>query len=357
MPASNVKPLRAAPPAAAPAPDRDSALDGIRMLAMFMVAAVHVSAKGFYLQLGQPHWWAMNAYDSAARVAVPLFFMMSGALLLPRQHDIGSIGRRLWRVGLPLLAWSLLYLLWFRHTGAHTPGWLRAIVKAPVVGHLWYLYTLIGAYLFLPVMAGFYQASAVRVQVFCLLFWFAGASVVPMVRALTGTDYVGIDWSFLPLYAGYMVAGALLYWHVPVNRLRTWLAGAVWAACTVAVMLLTWWRCVSLGHPDETFYVYSAPPVLLGAMAAFICLRAALGALAQRHAWLARCFVAGSNVSFGVYLLHVLALFWFDALGYDYRFINPWLGVPLLTLFTVTSCALTVRALQAIPVLRLIVPR
>ncbi|AVR98407.1 acyltransferase [Pseudoduganella armeniaca] len=171
--------LKPVAPAATPraVPAHDSALDGMRFIALVFVTIIHVAAKGFG-QLGH-HWWAVNAYESVSRVAVPLFFMISGALLLPRQQTIGAIGKRLWRIAVPLLGWSVLYLCWFRYTGDMRGDWLKRIVHGPVVAHLWYLYALAGAYLFLPVMAGFYQATAVRVQVFTLVFWFLGACVIP----------------------------------------------------------------------------------------------------------------------------------------------------------------------------------
>jgi surface polysaccharide O-acyltransferase-like enzyme len=338
--------------ATAAAPGRDISLDGMRFVAMLFVITIHVSAKGFGNFAA--HWWAVNLYESVSRIAVPLFFMVSGALLLPRQHSVPSIANRLWRVGLPLVAWSVIYLLWLDHAGQQHEDWPLRILQAPVMGHLWYLYTLIGAYLFLPVMSGFYQANPARVQLFCLFFWFIGASVVPLEVALTGREHVGISWAFLSLYAGYMVAGALAYRRLTPGPALVRCAWAVWAGTVVAVAGLTWWQCHRLARPDETFYVYSNPLVLIGAIAAFIALRDLFGrpmpALARQ------VLTQFGKVSFGVYLMHVLALFYLDSMGYDYHFINPWLGIPCLTLFVTLGCSLLVALMQRIPLLRLIVP-
>lgn len=335
------------------APPRDVGLDGMRMVAMLMVVTIHTSAKGFG-NFGA-HWWAVNLYESVSRIAVPLFFMVSGALLLPRTHDIASIGNRLWRIAVPLFAWSLIYLAWLdQHGGPPQGNWLLRIIQAPVIGHLWYLYTLIGAYLFLPVMAGFYQANSRAVLLFCLGFWFFGASVVPLEVALTGRERIGVSWAFLSLYPGYMVAGAVLYHQLPSGRALLRAACAVWPLTVIGVAGLTWWQCHRLARPDETYYVYSNPLVLIGAVAAFIVLRA-LFKLPMPP--LARKTVTQfGKVGFGVYLLHVLALFWLDSKGYDYRYINPWLGIPSLSLFVMLACSLLVGLMQRIPLLRLIVP-
>jgi surface polysaccharide O-acyltransferase-like enzyme len=337
---------------------RDHALDGMRVFATLFVITIHVCAQGFF-QMGQKNWWAMNTYDATSRVAVPLFFMISGALLLPRTHAIASIGRRLWRIGVPLLAWSVLYLLWFRHTGQHHRGWLAMIVDGPVVGHLWYLYALAGVYVFLPVLAAFHQAIPVREQLFCLLFWFIAASLVPLEITLTGHRVVGIDWAALPLYPGYMAVGALLYRHLPAVPRRAGLAcaWAAWLLLSAAVALATWWRSDKLAHADETFFVYSSPLVVLAAAAAFVCLRALCTAGVRPGSRVHRAVSVFAGVSFGVYLSHVWVLFVLDGHGINYRFTNPWAAIPLLVLLAAALSALLVRLLQAIPLVRAIVPR
>lgn len=347
--------ISAASPSSA---SRDHALDGMRVIATLLVIAIHVSAKGFGA-MGERGWWALNAYESLARVAVPLFFMISGALLLPRSHTIASIGRREWRIGLPLIGWSLIYLLWLRYGGQHHRDWLGMIVSGPVMGHLWYLYALAGAYVFLPVLAVFHQALPVRMQLFSLLFWFVGASLVPLEIALTGRRLVGIDWGSLPLYPGYMALGALLYRHLPAVPRRggvAW-AGVAWALLALAIALATWWRSDRVAHADETFYVYSSPLVLLAAIPAFVFARGLSAACIRPGSALQRAVAAFAGVSFGVYLSHVLVLFVLDGYGIDYRFVNPWLAVPLVTLLAAALSAVLVRIMQAIPLLRAIVPR
>lgn len=331
---------------------RDTGLDGIRAVATLLVLTIHVAAKGFGALV--QHWWAVNAYESVSRVSVPLFFMLTGALLLPRQHTIASIGSRLWRIVVPLLCWSVLYLLWLRHANQDQPDWLERIIQAPVISHLWYLYTLIGVYLFLPVMSGFYRANPVKVQLFCLVFWFYGASIVPLEVALTGREHVGITWAFLSLYAGYMVAGALIYRHLPARPARAWAAWLTWGGTSAAIAYLTWRRCIELGRADETYYVYSNPLVLIGALAAFIALRALFSR--ELPQWLGRLLGFVSKVSFGVYLMHVLVLFYLDTKGYDFHFINPWLAIPCMALGVMAICSLLVWLMQKIPVIGRIVP-
>jgi surface polysaccharide O-acyltransferase-like enzyme len=194
---------------------------------------------------------------------------------------------------------------------------------------------------------------------FCLLFWFIAASLVPLETALTGHREIGIDWAALPLYPGYMALGALLYRHLPAVPRRAHIAGAwaAWLLLSAAVALATWWRSDILAHADETFYAYSSPLVALAGIAGFVCLRALCAAGMRPGSRVQRAVDFLANVSFGVYLSHVWVLFALHELGIDYNFTNPWVAIPLLVLLAAALSALLVRLLQALPLVRAIVPR
>jgi len=303
-----------------------------------------------------PHWWAINAYDSVARISVPLFFMVTGALLVPRESSISSILRRVLRITIPLVAWSIIYLLWFRVTGDIPVSSVLNIAVGPVVYHLWYLYVLIGAYLFLPVMAGFFQANKTQTIVFVLSLWFIGAAVVPTIASLTGITFIGIDWSFLSWTAGYFVLGAVLYKKFDPTRIRLSLLTAVWILMTTATAICTWYFSLADGEANQTFYRYFSPFVVAGAVAAFLVITTVYSKYFVQRKRIPAMLRWLSGVSFGIYLFHPLAIYGLAALGINFDVINPWIGIPLLTVFIFAISALVVFLLQKIPFVRSIVP-
>lgn len=338
-----------------PKPARDISLDLIRFIAIFMVICIHICAKGF-VQMDQKHWWAINVYESLSRIAVPLFFMVTGALLLHRESSVSAILTRMWRIALPLFCWSVLYLCWYKFKGYHHSGWIPKILRTPVSPHFWYLYTLLGAYLFLPVMAGFFQANKLKTLLFVLGAWFIGASLVPTIFSVTQKDYLGIDWHFLPLYAGYIVLGAVLYRKPVFGKPPLALALLAWAVCSIATIVLTWFWSSKAGHGDETFLQYSSPFVVVGSIGAFIAMREICRKDLSQLPWLNAALGALSRVNFGVYLCHVITLYILDEYGFDHDVVNPWLAIPLVTTANFILSALTVALLQRIPCVRAIVP-
>lgn len=334
--------------------ERDISLDFIRLVATFLVICLHVSANGFYY-LNQYHWWAANIYESIARVAVPLFFMVTGALLLPKEITIRSILARLWRITVPLLAWSMLYL---KYQGVNPDFWMMKILKAPVMYHLWYLYTLFGAYLFLPVMAGFFQANHLKTLLFVIAAWFLGATIVPTTWSLTSAsaEYASVSWEFLSLYAGYMVLGAILYKKIMLRKSYQLATAPIWGACIAAIAYLTWTHSIQLGRPDSTFYEYKSPFVALCSAAAFISLREFSQNYLSQNKLALVALPRFSRLCFGIYLVHAMILDVFYLHSFNFKFINPWAAIPIVTVVTFAVSALLVAILQKLPVIRSIVP-
>lgn len=98
-------------------------LDVVRFVAMFTVVCCH-SADPFNFYPGEPpaniddiKFWGA-AYGAFLRPCVPLFVMITGALLLPVKGDTSAFyKKRISRVFFPFLIWSVIYNLFPWVTG------------------------------------------------------------------------------------------------------------------------------------------------------------------------------------------------------------------------------------------------
>lgn len=88
-----------------------SAINLMRTLAIFMVIVVHVCAAPFKVM--DASWLSINVVDSLARWCVPVFFMLSGALLLGKDEPLSVLKKRIIKIILPLIFWSYVYLIFF----------------------------------------------------------------------------------------------------------------------------------------------------------------------------------------------------------------------------------------------------
>ena len=161
--------------------ERDFSLDVLRVLACFLVILLHVGV--FYYQTKDDSNHVVIVRDSSAyvvgymvswcRTSVPLFFLMSGYLLLPVKMSLGDFfHRRFSRILYPFLFWCVAYAVGYAVIkGSSLTQFLTNIMMIPVdygtrIGHLWYVYTLSGLYLLAPIISPWLENVSKR---FCRL--------------------------------------------------------------------------------------------------------------------------------------------------------------------------------------------
>ena len=104
--------------------------DVLRVCSMVAVVYLHTAAGALRTPQNAPVWHFSNALTALFTTAVPLFFMLSGALLLKdgKTADLSTLfRRRLPKIVVPLLAWSAVVLVL---TGLRT-GWGAGTASLP----------------------------------------------------------------------------------------------------------------------------------------------------------------------------------------------------------------------------------
>lgn len=99
--------------------------DILRVIAFAMVVVNHTAGKVFKPISPSPTWFASLALFMASKPAVPIFLMISGALLLPKQDSYKKTARRCGRIAAVLLIFSLFYYLYNNLTAGTEVGVLR----------------------------------------------------------------------------------------------------------------------------------------------------------------------------------------------------------------------------------------
>ena len=135
-----------------------SYFDVLRVLAAMAVVLIHVSCKGWVkIPIGYPGWWGSTFWDGATRWAVPIFVMISGALMLnpEKKFSVKKLySKNILRMVIIFAAWSILYILFnFLVLKDNFIGFVD-IIKNFFEGyyHMWFIYMLIGLYVITPVL-------------------------------------------------------------------------------------------------------------------------------------------------------------------------------------------------------------
>lgn len=135
-------------------------IDVIRVMSMLGVVLLHVSAYPLRHALGSGSWHLANVLTTLASPSVPLFFMISGAMVLASPHtdDIRYVWReRMLTLFVPFLVWSVIAILVYqRHGGVLTlASFWQTFVSIPTQGAavaLWFMYPLFVLYALSPLL-------------------------------------------------------------------------------------------------------------------------------------------------------------------------------------------------------------
>jgi surface polysaccharide O-acyltransferase-like enzyme len=329
------------PPSSPTAAPRAVTPDIVRAVAIALVVLLHtggaVASPG--PSGGLTAFWAGNIYDSLARAGVPLFVLLTGWLLLAPERIGEPLGRffrrRLDRVALPLVTWSMVAWVWIAVRDHHAIGWSHfwhELPAGPVFYHLWYVYVLLGLYLAIPLLRPLATQATPTLRWYAIGLWFAGTAVLPLWTWWGGLS-IGIPVLVVSTYVGYLLAGTWLA-ATPLSRRTAWELGLLFLLAALWTIVATA-RLTGDEHLSVILYSYDRPNVVVMALVAFVLLTQP-----QPAAWVARHPVmlglvrAFAASSYGIYLIHPLLL---DVLGSGVLGVRitgaslpPFVGIPAL---------------------------
>ena len=168
---------------------REVWIDWMRVMACLMVMTVH-STEPFYLggdgarilTANDAKW--VSFFDTFVRACVPLFVVASSYLQFPLHYSTGEfLRRRVVRVVIPFIVWSLVYAFYWGEPVENLSNLLLNFNYA--AGHLWFVYMLAGLYLIMPLLSPWAERVGKRELQFYLVLCFI-TSLLPFVRAWFG---------------------------------------------------------------------------------------------------------------------------------------------------------------------------
>lgn len=287
--------------------------DLLRVASMAAVVYLHTAAGGLRQSEDMALWHLSNLLSSLAVAAVPLFFMISGALLLGSEKTDDPaylLRRRLPRVAVPGLCWSLLVVggVWLSQGGEAA---LLKLVNLPgisVITPYWFLYALIPMYLLSPLLKRLTDHMEERHWRYLLGLWVVVTlGLNQLSRFLPDPWYAllrenqTLNVSLLEGYLGYFLLGAWLdrLERPPARRILLAAALGSWAV----IALGTWGVFLVTGVYGEQFATYRGVFTMLLSASLFLLFRDAF-----RGRRSGRAAVLLSACSFGVYLAHPMAI-------------------------------------------------
>lgn len=349
-------------------------LDFVRVFACFLVMLVHASENFYgaegasdmagpqsFLQNEADRLW-VSVYDGFSRMSVPLFMIVSAFLLAPMKEGQSSWQfylRRFRRIIPPMLIFMLLYstlpMLWGQ-IGAETSltDLSRIFLNFPTLaGHLWFMYPLIGLYLFIPIISPWLSRASAREERF-FIGLFLLSTCIPFLNRWCGEVWGQCFWNEYHMlwnfsgYLGYLVLAHYIRVHLTWNRRKRLVVGGT---LMVAGAALTIW----------SFYVQAVPGVLLvtpeielgWAFCTLNCVMLTAGTFLLftciNMENPPRLIADMSRLSYGMYLMHIFWLgLWVTIFKHDMA-LPTVAAIPSIAIATFICCYVTTKLISYIP--------
>ncbi len=183
----------------------------LRILAIYAVVTAHVAI--WLTMTTRPfvfHWWLGCWLFYLGHFSIPVFVMISGALLLDdaRRESAGQFyRRRMFRVGIPLVVWTVVYLLVRRfidHETLSAGSVVQLILAGDPYYHLWFLYMIFGLYLITPALRTFVRYAGQGQRWFVIVLGLALANAYFQTDVLLWDNQRSIFTMFIPFIAFYL---------------------------------------------------------------------------------------------------------------------------------------------------------
>lgn len=295
-------------------------INALRVFAMFSMIMLHVSASNFYaVDVNSLDWMTFNFFDSLVRHAVPIFFMISGCMLLDNKREL-SYGKlykvKIFRLVSAFSFWSIVYILvlqYFKYTNTNEWYTLKEFVIMFFAGryHLWFLFTLVGLYIATPILRKITEDMKITKYFLICSFIFCfltnvilkldiNENIISIITTMKSSANLHIFMGYISYFIlGYYLSNKELSKKIVIG---IYIIGVL---STIFTMYMTYDYSVTNadGKANVVWYNNLSANVYLSSLSLFVFFKYEVSKLKECRI-LERVIAVISDYSFGIYLAH-----------------------------------------------------
>ena len=320
--------------------EREYSFDVLRVIAMIMVIIIHVSnvyTRSFNF-IDTNSYLVSLIFNTISRVSVPIFFMISGALLLDRKFDFKKYKKRVLKILLLIVVWDILYLIWEYFFLGVTYDKLYNLFLEPYRAHLWFLYSIIILYVIQPLLKYILDRINNITKIVLFILWILLSTI-----SMYNVSVANIFSIFSNI--GFFIVGKYMYDYVKNTKNDKKIV-----IIMIILLVLSFIESIYLNYTASIkfnmfynlFFAYRTPFIILSTFIIF-----KLVYIYCHDKKPNNIIMLGSDLSLGVYLIH--GMFLDVTTKYvDYKNVIPIIGIPSFTMYILLLSIISVIVLRKI---------
>jgi surface polysaccharide O-acyltransferase-like enzyme len=336
-------------------------IDLIRVVACFLVMLTHagelyyIDSKGGLIKDKKNVW--PGIFNSISRVCVPLFVIISGYLLLPMKTDYKTFfKKRMTRIVFPFIIFCILYDIYFLIKG--DINYKNMLLNIPLIfinygtqlGHLWFMYMIIGVYLFMPIITPWIEKAEKVHFYYYFSIWLISSTTYYIHIAFNeiwGEAYWNKNTMVSEFFGdfGYAVLGAFIKLHLKEKNL--YILGLILYAVGTGFTMFGYLYSRETANTCEEIEVtwkFDSINVIIASCGIFLLLRK----IECKNELVVKIFNDIALKSYGMYLAHIFFLqLYAYALDATNQF--PLWCIFVVAILTFISSYLVIKGISYIP--------
>ncbi len=325
---------------------REYAFDILRVISMIMVITIHVSnvySRSFGFISNSSYIFSLF-YNTVSRISVPIFLMISGALLLDRKFNTKKYFKRLFKYVLLIIVWDIVYLVWeYLYLGV-TYDKLYKLILEPYRAHLWFLYTILILYAIQPLLKIILDKTNNIGKIILAVIWFL-ASTLSMLNYTLANIFTIFS------YIGFFVIGKYLYDLVKTKDIKKYsiLLIIIMIICYLSSIYLNYTSSIKFNRFYNLFFAYRTPFIMLSSISFYLLILSLF-----QNKDIPTYLKYLSSISLGVYLIHGIFLD-VTVKVFNYSNINSLIGIPIFTIIIFILSMISVSIIKRVKYLKEII--
>lgn len=290
-------------------------LDLLRLIAIFLVVFNHTGDRGYMLfanSTGSLLYFPYMMFSVFCKIAVPIFFMISGALLLPKQESLKQLfSKRILRMIVVLVLISVPYYYWLhRSQGIGALSFFTYIYGQSASTALWYLYSYVSLLLMMPFLRNMVTSMKQKDFIYLFVGHIVLVGILPCLEYCLWQGNTTIHESFSPVIflsqnfffalTGYYLEHVLGERHY--NKKTIFFSVLLSVTAILVTCLMTYYQTLVMGTcSTEQLESFFNCFICIPAMSVYVLVRF-LGEKIKRERTKKVLSILGAGV-FGVYLI------------------------------------------------------
>lgn len=325
--------------------------DFLKAISIILVILIHIFAiyRDFYINSNRVYYFVLSLGDSFTRVAVPIFFMITGIFMLNKTYETSYkdyLKKRLPKLVIPLVIFTIIYYIYEKRYDLDSITLFNFFQTLTSYGgakyHLWFMSEIIRIYILLPfisILIKGLKKKELRNLIITIFIMGNGINFIQLYTQRYDVNlFRGLSLSNLTICINYLLVGYYLYKYDIKEKTRK----KIYILGVLSILLLLVFDLFYIDNMrNDAMYTVSSIFPIMPSISVFLLVKNNYDKLKISNK-LEKLINKIATNSLYIYMIHVIVLEYVNKYAQQLIMPNRFISILVLIIFIlVVTCILS----------------